>query len=264
MAKFGTRIKVNYELLRPEIHKPLRVFRPLMITKRLIQESRDLVGERLISSRHSTNKASSTTTATSQIGATLNKNKNKNNSPRKPSQKIDTTSKRRSLQLIASSTKPATEKSPIQELKEDSVLIDSEYDTKKGQKRRNSINTESEQNSGANSGIELLLKYHQQDKNFLEVYNHGWVDVIVVHFCPLMPMLFVDSIVLKNCEKYKEKDSRNRIGFVFAWYGVGNANTDPKLKDIISTAVHKYNAEIVVTSGCSIGHVNISVYAAGN
>jgi len=53
-------------------------------------------------------------------------------------------------------------------------------------------------------------------------------------------------------------------GLILAFYGVGNAPSNETFYQFLNRAITQYDTQIVVTTQCLHGHVDITIYQAGN
>lgn len=90
-------------------------------------------------------------------------------------------------------------------------------------------------------------------KKGFRIFTKMFKDIIVLYITPVTNILLFKHLL---CNKKKK-------GIVIGFYGAGNAPESKQLKDILKTLVDN-QCNIVITTQCLKGHINMSLYASGS
>ena len=91
-------------------------------------------------------------------------------------------------------------------------------------------------------------------KKGFRVFTKLFKNVIVLYMTPCTNIILLKHILC----------NQKGIGIVMSFYGAGNAPQSKQLKDIFKKCIIDNGCNIVVTTQCLKGHVNMSLYATGN
>mmetsp|Transcript_11904 Transcript_11904/g.17966 ORF Transcript_11904/g.17966 Transcript_11904/m.17966 type:complete len:451 (+) Transcript_11904:46-1398(+) len=110
-------------------------------------------------------------------------------------------------------------------------------------------------------------------KRGFKVFTRMFSDIIVLYLTPCTSFALLRYLLCcdghgndknKGRGSSQEQKAPRSRGVVISLYGAGNAPQSPALKQILVDSIDVYGCNIVITTQCTKGHVNMSVYAAGN